>query len=422
MRNIASEALGRLCSSSGNYLTTTEVKHFVEQIVSNRDPIARSGCALALGCIHSQLGGMAAGYHLKSILGILMSLANDPHPTVHFWALEALSRVADSAGLTFSSYVSSTLGMLAQLYVVETHNAEVGSLASSNLEVDLPSPAVIARCIDSVINVLGPDLQDMTKARDMVMTLIGQFQQEEDVLVLIESLKCQEHLSLYVPGYLDFGAYVKRLQKDLFSESSQIRDIAVDGLHNLMRRNAEEVVQIAEPGLEEQLWLLLNQSPAHHAAQNIIRNWLEQTGLVDTAQWIQRTHAVLTRTVNKPEQAPSSVEKKTTGAQDFQDEEVAGFAAASGTAREDAAAGAGPTQELLKWQVRTFAMDCLSELLAIVSTDTTSRDESTAQAAVQQRVADVIRIAFSASTAGVVTLRIRGLHIIGQILRACYYR
>jgi hypothetical protein len=37
-----------------------------------------------LGCIHSQIGGMAAGLHLKTIVGVLMSLCNDPHPVVYW--------------------------------------------------------------------------------------------------------------------------------------------------------------------------------------------------------------------------------------------------------------------------------------------------------------------------------------------------
>ncbi|KAB8291869.1 hypothetical protein EYC80_006649 [Monilinia laxa] len=117
VRHIGYESLARLCNSSGNTYTNQEIKHLIDTIVSNREPSARAGCAMALGCIHSQVGGMAAGFHLKTILGILMSLCNDPHPTVHIWALESLSRVADSAGLTFSGYVASTLGMLCQLIV-----------------------------------------------------------------------------------------------------------------------------------------------------------------------------------------------------------------------------------------------------------------------------------------------------------------
>ncbi|KAL5427649.1 hypothetical protein PMIN04_001153 [Paraphaeosphaeria minitans] len=416
VRNVAGEALGRLCNSSGNALTTTEVKYLVDQIVANREPNARSGYAVALGCIHSQLGGMAAGYHLKNILGILMSLGNDPHPVVHFWALESLSKVADSAGLTFSSYVTSTLGMLAQLYGADTHNTESANLANSNLELDLPTPAVIARCIDSTINVLGPDLQDMSKARDMIMTLISLFKAESDILITIESLKCQEHLSLYAPGHIEFSVYIQQLQQAVDSNATQISDMAVDGLHNLMRRDTEEVIRSGEPGLEDQLWHILDREPEHEVVRNIIRNWLHQTGLTDTATWVQRCHSVLTKT-KKVAEAEEKVDTKPKGGQtDLQDEEVAGFAAAANAPGED-----GPTtqtsQELLKWQVRTFGMDCLSELLAMVSKEAAFREEAPCVMALQKRIADVVRIAFSASTAGVVQLRIRGLKIIDQVLK-----
>lgn len=415
VRNIAGEALGRLCNSSGNGFTTNEVNYLVDQIVANREPNARSGYAVALGCIHSQLGGMAAGYHLKNILGILMSLSSDPHPVVHFWALDSLSHVADSAGLTFSGYVSSTLGMLAQSYAADSHNEESASLASSNIEVDLPTPAVIAHCVDSTINVLGPDLQDMSKARDMIMTLIDLFKMETDNLILLEGLKCQEHLSLYAPGHIVFAEYVGYLQKSLQSNSAQTRDMAVDGLHNLMRKKTGDVLQAAEPGLEDELWLVLDRVPDQEVIRNIIRNWLHQTALVDTAAWVQRCQTVLTKTRRVPESEKAEADTKPKGVPDLQDEEVAGFAAA--TKGDDAGPMVQTGQELLKWQVRTFAMDCLSELLAVVSRDAASRENSPASVQLQQRVADVVRIAFSASTAGVVQLRIRGLKIIDQVLK-----
>lgn len=408
--------MGRLCNSSGNALTSTEVNYLVDQIVANREPNARSGYAAALGCIHSQLGGMAAGFHLKNILGILMSLGNDPHPVVHFWAIDALSHVADSAGLSFSSYVTSSLGMLAQLYAADSHNDESASLASSNMEIDIPSPAVIARCVDSTINVLGPDLQDAAKARDLIMTLVGLFQGEFDELVVIESLRGQEHISLYAPGHMDFSAYVKQLQRSVESSSKQIRDMAIDGLHNLMRRNTDEVIRAADPGLEDQLWHVLDRDPGHEVVRNIIRNWLHQTGLSDTATWVQRCHSVLTKTkkIDTLEQIES---KPKGGGTDLQDEEVAGFAAAANAPGADSGNAAQVSQELLKWQVRTFGMDCLSELVAMVSKEAAFREESPCVTALQQRVADVVRIAFSASTAGVVQLRIRGLKIIDQVLK-----
>ncbi|KAI9673092.1 MAG: hypothetical protein M1829_004406 [Trizodia sp. TS-e1964] len=414
VRYIAYEALGRLCSSSGNSFTTNEINFLIDVIVTNRDPNARAGCSVALGCIHSQVGGMAAGYHLKTIVGILMSLGNDPHPTVHFWALESMSKVADSAGLTFAGYVSSTLGILAQLYMAETHDEEGASIANTNLELEFPTNAVITRCIDSLVNVLGPDLQELTKARELVLTLMDQFQTEKDPLILAESLRCLEHLSLYASGYVDFSKYVGRLQKYLVSPNRELRDVAIDGLYNLMKRDAKDVVKAAEEGLEEQLWLALDDTPCHDGIQNIWKNWLQQSSLTDTAVWLQRCQTVLTKSRSKQEIASLSKPKSLT--LELQDEEVAGFAV-TGDGKDESTAPPQTGQEPLKWQVRTFAMNCLSDLLDFVSREASSERISPAKKALQMKIAEIIRMAFSSSTSNVVELRIWGLRIIDQILQ-----
>jgi hypothetical protein len=415
LRSIAYEALGRLCSSAGNAVTNEEIKYLVSTIVENREPTARAGCSMALGCIHARVGGMAAGFHLKTILGVLMSLCNDPHPTVHFWAVEALARVADSAGLTFSGYVSSTLGMLAQLYVADTHNEEISSAVSSNLELDLATTTVIARCVDSLISVLGPDLQDMSKTRELILTLVGQFHAEDNNLVLCESLRCLEHLSLFAPGHVNFRDYVVLLQTYLKSEFAELRDTAVDGLYNLMKRNSEDVIKVADPGFEDQLWLALDAAPSHDGIKNIIRNWLSQTALSGPVRWIQRCQKVLTMTKSANTEAQTATKAKDT--LNLQDEEVAGFAAAAGTHATDDQTAAGQVRELLRWQVRAFAMSCLTQLIALVMKAISSAENTAAELAMQQKVADIIRMAFSASTAGIVEIRILGLKTIELVLR-----
>ena len=417
IRSIGYEALARLCNSSGNAYTNHEVKYLIETIVANREPSARAGCAMALGCIHSQVGGMAAGLHLKTILGILMSLCNDPHPTVHFWALEALARVADSAGLTFSAYVSSTLGMLGQLYFADTHNEEGFSIATSNLELELSTTAVISRSVDSLVNVLGPDLQDLTKPRELILTLVSQFQKEESLQVLGESLKCLEHLTLYTPGNMDFANYVVLLQKDLNSEHPQLRDIAIDGLYNLMKRNSEDVVKATEEGFEDQLWLALDVDPGHDGIKNVIRNWLQQSCLSDTSRWVQRCQTVLSMTRPKADEVVLMTAKAKSAMPDLNDEEVAGFASAGGVTKDDGPAAGNSGQEPLRWQVRTFAMSCLSEIFNIVSKNSPQDGTSPAEMALQKKVADIIRMAFSASTSNVVELRVWGLKMIDSVLK-----
>jgi hypothetical protein len=398
-------------------LTSREINYLIETIVSNTEPHVRSGCALALACIHNSLGGMAASFHLKTILGIFMSLCADPHPLVHFWALESLKRIVDSAGLTFSGYVSSTIGLLGQLYVLDTHNAETGPLASSNLEVELETTAANVCCVDAIINVMGPDLSEMAKPRGMVLTLIRQFQTESDVLVLVESTRCLGNLSMYAPGHMEFEKYVKRLQADLDSPSPEIRNMAIGGLANLMRRDAEDIVRAANPGLEDKLWDVLDQNPAQETIKEIFVNWLSQTGLTDTAGWIQRCNAVLTKAKARVDNATQDEKAaKKAAATDLQDEEVAGFAAGAGTKDEETSA-ATSSQELMRWQVRLFGMELLNSLLDSVVKESAINEDIPALASLQQRVADVVRVAFSASTANVVGLRILGLHIIDQVLR-----
>ena len=168
-----------MCLNSGNAFTASEVTYLTEAIVHNREPHVRAGCALGLAQIHSQLGSMAAGFHMKNIVGILMSLAADAHPLVHTWALDSFAQVAESAGPNFSGFVTSAIGMLSQLYISDNHNPETTVLASSNMSIDLPVAANIARGVVSIVNVLGPDLQDMAKVRDMIMNLTKLFSKEE---------------------------------------------------------------------------------------------------------------------------------------------------------------------------------------------------------------------------------------------------
>lgn len=417
VRNVAYEALGRLCSIGGNSFTGNLIQWLVDTIVSNREPNARAGCAVALGCIHSYVGGMAAGFHLKTIIGILMSLSNDPHPTVHFWALDGLARTIDSAGLTFSGYVTSTLGMLSQLYVAETHNDEVATVATSNLELELPTLSIIVRCIDSLIGVLGPDLQDMTKARELILTMVGQFLKEPDYTAQLEALRCLEHLSLFAASHVDMGGYVKRLQKELGSSYGELKDVAVDGLYQLMKSDAERIINAANPGLEEQLWIALDANPDHEGIRNIVRNWLSQTGIDDAGKWVDKCQMVMTKTVERrdgrqEDEKPAAAVVPT----DLHDDEVASFAVAGGAPGEKE--GSQPSgKEPLRWQVRTFAMNCLWELLVMSAKEMQADSEHPVEDRLVTKIADIIRMAFSASTANVVQLRLGGLKIVDQVLK-----
>ncbi|KAL9026036.1 MAG: hypothetical protein Q9196_005238 [Gyalolechia fulgens] len=404
----------------GNFLIDPDrhLRHIayeaLDRIVSNRDPNARAGYAMALGSIHASVGGMAAGLHLKKIHSVLMSLCGDPHPAVHYCAIDALSQVAESAGLAFSGYVSSTLGLMAQAWSSDAHNEESSALATSNSELEVPTPWAVAHGIHSMINVLGPGLQDASKARELIVSLMDQFGRDTSSTVQAEGLRCWEHMYLYDPTHISLSTYVKHLQKDLRSSDESTCFVASDGLYNLVCRNAQRVFELAGEGLEDQLWLTFNDRPDLDGIRNLIESWLGQTSLTEAERWITRIQQVLTKSAAKrTEEVPQSAKP---GAEpDLQDEEVAGFA--TGEIKDQGAVAAPePSQELLRWQVRDFALQCLSNLVANIGKDLDLNPGSRAGYVLQSKVGDVIRMAFHASTSPVVELRVGGLKLINQIL------
>ena len=413
IRNAAYEALGRLCNGSGNAFTTNVVNSLIDTIVSNREPNARAGCAMALGSIHANVGGIAAGFHLRKIHSVLMSLCSDEHPTVHFWAIEALSKVAESAGLTFSSYMPSTLGLLAQLWLSDTHCEEADAVGTSNAELEMPTPVAIAHTISSLINVLGPDLHDMAKARDLILTLVRQFDLDDLPLVQGQSLQCWEHIYLYAPSSVDFQRYVHQLQQGL-GRDGYVRSTALDGLYSLIRRSASKTLHAASEGFEEQLLSLLSEPFDQKSIRNILESWMAETCLTETSQWVSRFQQVMTKTVVRTNDSIQVNEPISVVVTSIQDEEVAGFA--QGNPKEEPGTSNTVGQELLRWQVRSFALDCLNNLITTVVRDGPSDPQSTAVLTLQSRIADLIRIAFLASTSAVVELRISGLNMIDQIL------
>ncbi|KAK9481333.1 armadillo-type protein [Lipomyces japonicus] len=410
IRLIAADALGRLCAIGNHNFTAIQVKKTVDSIVNIRDPNARAGLALVLGYIHSHVGGIAAGFYLKTMIGILMSLSSDPHPTVHYWALAALSIIAESAGLTFSSYTSSTIGMICTLYLSDTHNLECSSVLSSNLEMDHSTVEVLAHCIDALVGVLGPDLQDTPKNRELIGLLIHEQSSEEDPFVVVEAIKCYQHAILFAPRFFNIHSFCIKIAKYLNSPIKDLRDAVIDGYYQLAQTNVNEIFRHTGRGLESLIWLSYDMTPWHEGLKSIIRVWLSQTGISEARAWVSRVQAIQVKLVDrKSKRRINSSGITVVEEPDLGDEEVASFAAAeSGPGSKSAASGNENIGEPLKWQTRVFALVCLEKVLAM-NRDTPEN--------LIVKISDIIRSAFSASTATVLEMRIMGVQLLDDILQ-----
>ncbi|KAI0776806.1 ARM repeat-containing protein [Trametes elegans] len=410
LRKASSEAIGRLASVAGTNFLTSQVKTLVDQVVSNRDPHGRAGCALAFGAIHSHVGGLAAGPLLKTTVHVLMSLINDPHPVVHFWALSALARVIDAASLAYAPFVSSTLGLLFKVYMMESHEPDGGTLNHVNISGDLPAYQVVCQNIDAVITVLGPDIQDSTRTRTLVLDLVHQFIDEEDDGICVEAINCIQHFLMFAPDHVNVPELVTRFRGYLASSRRPLKLASINALYQLVQRDALSMSKLGGDQLVEELFAMLDDDSSVDGVRNVIASWLQQTVIYNPSAWIDLCQRIMSRTTAS-QQAADAAAKRSDVDDEGQSLSVGGSATSA--------------RQTSRWRTQLFALQCLHNICTLVGRSGRREHLDIAFARSQgipvsgllvSRVPDLIKIAFTASAAHVTEIRLEGLTVLTDVI------
>ncbi len=406
LRKASSEAIGRLASVAGTNFLTSQVKTLVDQVVSNRDPHGRAGCALAFGAIYAHVGGLAAGPLLKTTVHVLMSLINDPHPVVHFWALSALARVIDAASLAYAPFVSSTLGLLFKAYMMESHEPDGGSLNHVNIGGDLPAYQVVCQNIDAVITVLGPDIQESNRTRTLVLDLVHQFIDEEDDGICVEAIKCIQHFLMFAPDQVDVPDLVLRFRRYLSSSRRPLKLASINALYQLVQRDALSMSKLGGDQLVEELFAMLDDDSSVDGVRNVIASWLQQTVIYNPSAWIDLCQRIMSRATASQQAADAATA----------DDEGQSLSVGNSSS------SARPTS---RWRTQLFALQCLHNICTVVGRSG-RREHLDMKFARSQgipvhgllvsRVPDLIKIAFTAAAAHVTEIRLEGLTVLTDVI------
>ncbi|SDA02873.1 BZ3501_MvSof-1269-A2-R1_Chr11g02774 [Microbotryum saponariae] len=409
LRAAAAESLGRLSSLGETSFMATQIQFCVNQVVSNTDPDNRAGCALAFGEVYRHVGSLAAGPVLKTIVDVLLSLSADPHPLVHFYALHALSLVIDAASLSYAPFTNATLGMLSKLYMQDTHEPEGGTPGSVNLRGDLPAYQAICRVMDALIGVLGPELQDSERVRDLVLILLREFVNEGDDGIAVEAIKATQHLLMFAPDALNRQQLVATLRGHLSSSSRHLLKVAaVNSVYQLVQRDAASMSKVGGDGMVQQLFELLDDDPSIEGVRDAITSWLRQTAEANPSGWIDLCQRIM----------GGGGGADTTNAQSsFADEEIQGLGLDDG--------GLKASKATSRWRTQLFALQCLHEVFVTVAKSGRREHFDIARARVVRanrrgllitRVGDLIKMAFTASTAQVMQIRLEGLVVLRDVI------
>ncbi|KAL1408350.1 hypothetical protein Q8F55_005159 [Vanrija albida] len=412
IRGAAAQAMGQISSLAGSAYLSSQVQWLVDQVVNNRVPDSRAGCAVAFGAIYSSVGGLSGGPILKTIVNILMSLATDPHPVVHFYALAALVQIVNAANLSYSPYVQTTLGMIANIYLLETHEPDGGSLGSVNLRGDLPAYQVICRLLHALIGVLGPELQEQGKVRSLVFLLVHEFREETDEGLEVEAIKCVQQILMFAPNEIDIPKLVSDFRAYLASTRRPLKVAAITALYQIVQRDAVLMSRVGGNQLVEELFGLLDNDPTIEGVRAVITSWLKQTAASLPSGWIDLCQRIMTRTAAA---AKAAAPKK--GAQPaFIDDEAESLGA--GTANQTSALSS-------RWRTQLFALECIHNVIVAVAEGDKPENFNpllarqlglNSRALLFSRVADLIRMAFSASAALVEGVRLAGLTVLRDVI------
>ena len=413
VRFVAGDTMGRVCSYFTDAHIAKQIKVLTDSVVANREPNARAGFAFALGSILYYLGGMAAGLHLRAVLSLLLSLANDPHPIVHFWAAEALEKTINSSGLNFSAHVSSCLGAISRLVLSDVFDPEDVVTPMSNTAMEVPTLACLMRGIDAIINVLGPDLMSSKRSRLLICMLVRETALDADLMVSMEAIRCMRHLYLFVPDALDLRRFIHRLETNLSNSVPQIRQLSCEALYELIRKDVQLVFENAHSSLPDELWSLLNfHSNGSGDVEQLILSWLEQTAVTDVKRWIEMCLKLLTRSGRSQLLKVDSKGESVSGDGIEFIDEAAAFSSQSAnkTAQEDTYA------RYLPWQTISFALSCLRRVVELNLEKYPMSSDGRAHPLVLC-VGDLIRAAFTASTSIVVDIRLGGLNLLHDLIK-----
>ena len=415
LRQAGAEALGRLSSLGGTAFMAAQIQFCVSQVVSNTDPSHRAGCALAFGEIYDHVGSLAAGPVLKTIVDVLLSLAADPHPLVHYTALTALAHVIGAASLAYAPFTNGTLGLLCKLYMRDTHEPEGGTPGSVNLRGDLPAYQAFCRVTDALIGVLGPELQEEPRVRELVLLLVREFVHELDDGIAVEAIKATQHFLMFAPGALDQAQLVAALRRQLSSPRRPLKVAAVNSVYQLVQKDAAAMSKLGGDGLVRELFALLDDDPGIEGVRDAITSWLRQTADANPSGWIDLCQRIMSRSVSSNQAAVED------GPLSNLDEETQGL----GLADDDDGAKANPARTSSRWRTQLFALQCLHEVfLTVLKSGRREHFDIAVARAVRanrrhllvSRVADLIKMAFTASTAQVMPIRLEGLVVLRDVV------
>ncbi|KAK9894801.1 hypothetical protein P389DRAFT_211489 [Cystobasidium minutum MCA 4210] len=411
VRERSGRGIASLIAVGSSSFLSARIQSAIGVIVTDTQPHVRAGYILLLAEMYKAAGAIAARPALQTLVDVAMTLVQDPHPIVHYWALRALALIVETAGLDFTPYVMACLVMLAKMLLCDTHDPEGGTSGTSHLRGDLPVRQAMTAVLDQIIVAAGPALCDEEGTSRATISLVRSFLLDDDVRVKVQAGSALQHLLLVLsPEKLD-AALIQIPVNQLFSPNLQVQVSAVNSIYQIVRRDAPTMSKLGGDKLVDRLFTILDADPLTEGVKQTIATWMSQTATANAAGWLTICQRVLSQGLGNWQVRDVLPHKQL-----VEDEEAQGLGSMTIDGRH--------RTHLARWQTRSFALSCLTSLVKQLGTSSSITSDALpgdsfvpAARKLHGTLPDLVRLALLASTSVNTDIRVRGLGLLQAIIK-----
>ena len=222
---------------------------------------------------------------------------------------------------------------------------------------------------------------------------------------------------MFAPGEVDLPKLLQSFRVQLASTRRPVKVAAITALYQIVQRDAVLMSKLGGNQLVEDLFGLLDDDPSIDGVKEVITSWLQQTAAALPSGWIDLCQRIMTRTAAQMQSAQAArTARQPAAGPAFIDDEGESLGADTSNA---------PSALSSRWRTQLFALRCLHNIILSVAASSrlehfdpliAKRLNLNAQSLLFSRAADLIRMAFTASAALVVDVRLQGLVVLRDVI------
>eukprot|EP00742_Colponemidia_sp_Colp-10_P008019 GILJ01008652.1.p1 GENE.GILJ01008652.1~~GILJ01008652.1.p1 ORF type:complete len:2092 (-),score=402.65 GILJ01008652.1:70-6057(-) len=448
LRSLGGEGLGLLGRLGGDPLCKALMKDFDDMLNTSSDANLRAGIAFGIGCLHRYVSAMNMTRFLPASVAMLHKLAKETNQPIRTWCLHSLKIAAETAGLSFASYIKAT---------VQLSYAHLLADARTDIQVSY----CVGRIIGAVIGAIGPELQANTERMNRCLTVFNDLRTESHPWLELQSIHIIEQLFLFAPQITRTKALYDFLKSKLL-----IRDFPRIKLTKLslvvvkLAAQRRETDILGVERLEDTLFEILDDASDREVIRevcSVLETLVDMHGATSVSRWLD----VIKRIIQTSKQeggvtglaamaaekdnqkaAKDNGEDQNSDQSDDEEIEIKKAPAPTLSQRSKAAnQAAAPSTDNKKpfsprSSTRWFALCLLKRLLNSIPSDPRHTDlilarqdiRSTAGSASAQpstddkpwmvlRLGELISLAFSGATASTDSVRVLGVKLLKNIVQ-----